>query len=58
MIALVDGDIIAYTLAAGCEDYDESVALRKCSEYLEELVYVHAGCDDANGNFNGDDNSQ
>jgi hypothetical protein len=53
MIALVDGDIVAYTLAAGCEDYDESVALRKCSEYLEELVYIHADCDDAHGWLTG-----
>ena len=53
MIALVDGDIVAHTLAAGCEEYDESVALRKCSEYLEELVYVHAGCDDAEGWLTG-----
>jgi hypothetical protein len=53
MLALVDGDIIAYTLAAGCENYDEKTALSKCSEYLEDLVYVHAGCDDAEGWLTG-----
>ena len=53
MIALVDGDIIAYSLAAGCEDYDAKTALSKCSEYLEELVYVHANCEDAEGWLTG-----
>jgi len=53
MIALVDGDIVAYTMAAGCEDYDAKTALSKCSEYLEELVYVHANCEDAEGWLTG-----
>jgi hypothetical protein len=53
VIALVDGDIIAYTIAAGCEDYDDKTAISKCSEYLEDLVYIHAGCDDADGWLTG-----
>jgi hypothetical protein len=56
VIALVDGDIIAYTLAAGCEDYDDKTALSKCSEYIEDLVYIHAGCDDAEGWLTGHQN--
>jgi hypothetical protein len=56
MIALVDGDIIAYTVAAGCEDYDEKTALSKCSEYLEDLVFIHADCSDAEGFLTGYEN--
>ena len=53
MIALVDGDIIAHIIAHGCEDYDDKTAISKCSEYLEDLVYIHAGCDDADGWLTG-----
>ena len=53
MIALVDADIVAYTIAAGCEEYDAKTAVSKCSEYLEDLVYVHANCDDAKGWLTG-----
>ena len=53
MIALVDGDIVAHTIAHGCEDYDDKTAISKCSEYLEDLVYIHAGCDDADGWLTG-----
>lgn len=53
MIALVDGDIVAYTIAAGCEEYGDKTAVSKCSEYLEELVYVHANCEDAEGWLTG-----
>ncbi len=56
MIALVDGDIVAYTIAAGCEDYDEKTALSKCSEYLEDLVFIHADCSDAEGFLTGYEN--
>ena len=56
MIALIDGDIVAYTVAAGCEDYDEKTALSKCSEYLEDLVFVHADCSDAEGFLTGYEN--
>jgi len=56
MIALVDGDIVAYTVAAGCEDYDEKTALSKCSEYLEDLVFIHADCSDAEGFLTGYEN--
>jgi len=56
MIALVDGDIVAYTVAAGCEDYDEKTALSKCSEYLEDLVFIHADCSDAEGFITGYEN--
>ena len=53
MIALVDGDIVAHIIAHGCEDYDDKTAISKCSEYLEDLVYIHAGCDDADGWLTG-----
>jgi len=36
MIALVDGDIVAYTIAAGCEEYDDKTALSKCSEKADK----------------------
>lgn len=49
MLAIIDGDIIAYTVAAGCEEYDEKTAISKCAEYVEDLVYDYAECENAIG---------
>ena len=56
MIAIVDGDILAYKIGFGCEDYKQEYAINKLAEYLEELVFINANCDDAVGYLTGSNN--
>ena len=53
MIALIDADSIAYRIAFGCGDEPEKVALRKVSEFLEELVYTYVDSEDCEGYLTG-----
>ena len=54
--AIVDGDILAYRIGYGCNDYSEGIAIKKLSQFLEELVYINTNCDDAIGYLTGKTN--
>ena len=56
MIALIDADSIAYRIAFGCVDDPEKVALKKASEFLEELVYTYVDVADCEGYLTGKSN--
>ena len=56
MIALVDGDILTYRVGFGCEDTSERIAIAKLAEYLEDLVFIHANCEKAQGYLTGRSN--
>ena len=56
MIALIDADIVAYRIAYGCEDEPEKIAIKKASEFLEELVFTYAEVEDCEGYLTGSSN--
>ena len=56
MIALIDADIVAYRIAYGCEDEPEKIAIRKASEFLEELLFTYTEADDCEGYLTGSSN--
>ena len=56
MIALVDADIVAYRIAFGCNDDSEKAAIKKTSEFLEELLFTYTDAQDCEGYLTGSGN--
>lgn len=56
MIALVDADIVAYRIAFGCDDDSEKAAIKKTSEFLEELIFTYTDAQDCEGYLTGSGN--
>ena len=56
MIALIDADIVAYRIAFGCEDDPEKIAIRKTSEFLEDLLFTYTDAEDCEGYLTGTGN--
>ena len=40
MIALVDGDIVAYRVAAASEDTDEEICILRCDKQMQDILYL------------------
>jgi hypothetical protein len=56
VIALVDADIVAYRIAFGCNDDSEKAAIKKTSEFLEELLFTYTDAQDCEGYLTGSGN--
>ena len=56
MIALIDADIVAYRIAFGCEDEPEKIAIKKVSEFLEDLLFTYTDAEDCEGYLTGSSN--
>ena len=56
MIALIDADIVAYRIAYGCEDEPEKIAIKKTSEFLEDLLFTYTDAEDCEGYLTGSSN--
>lgn len=56
MIALIDADIVAYRIAYGCEGEPEKIAIKKASEFLEDLLFTYTDAEDCEGYLTGSSN--
>jgi 5'-3' exonuclease len=54
-LALIDGDILVYRIGFASEDEPESIAISRCSEFLENLILFN-GFEDYKGYLTGGDN--
>lgn len=45
MIALLDGDIVAYRVAAASEDTDEEICILRCDKLVEDILYATSATD-------------
>ena len=52
MKALIDGDILVYRIGFASEDEAESIAIARCSEFLEDLLLFN-GFDSYQGYLTG-----